>query len=159
MWALAGLKQREAIGSSSLPTDAHAYPSVRHAPSFPSAYGLALPETPLFLLLPVLLLEATSDHPLRCLLLPLLPFRPPLRRFLYICSRDRGKTFEFPLGVGRVIKGWDEGVADMTVGERAYLVCGPGHAYGPRGVPGAIPPNAVCSIVCWCTNGLSLCGS
>lgn len=57
-------------------------------------------------------------------------------------SRDRGTPFEFTLGVGQVIRGWDEGVAQLTVGQRANLTCSPDYAYGPRGYPGVIPPNA-----------------
>lgn len=57
-------------------------------------------------------------------------------------SKDRGKPFEFVLGGGQVIKGWDEGVAQMTKGEIAFLTCSPDYAYGSRGVPGTIPPNA-----------------
>ncbi|ESP05410.1 hypothetical protein LOTGIDRAFT_208433 [Lottia gigantea] len=57
-------------------------------------------------------------------------------------SRDRGKPFTFKLGEGEVIKGWDEGVAKMTVGERAKFVCPPDYAYGKAGAGGVIPPNA-----------------
>lgn len=58
-------------------------------------------------------------------------------------SRDRGQPFEFVLGKGQVIKGWDEGVAQMAVGQRAKLTCSPDYAYGDRGFPGLIPPNSV----------------
>eukprot|EP00795_Rhopilema_esculentum_P007528 gene7528-13309_t len=57
-------------------------------------------------------------------------------------SKDRGKPFTFKLGMGQVIKGWDEGVAKMSVGEQSKLTCSPDYAYGPRGYPGVIPPNA-----------------
>ena len=57
-------------------------------------------------------------------------------------SRKRGKAFEFQLGIGQVIKGWDEGVAQMSKGQRAKLVCSPDYAYGAKGYPGLIPPNA-----------------
>ncbi|KAF5399635.1 hypothetical protein EG68_12401 [Paragonimus skrjabini miyazakii] len=57
-------------------------------------------------------------------------------------SRDRNKPFEFKIGRGQVIKGWDEGVAQMSVGEKAYLTCTPDYAYGSKGCPGAIPPDA-----------------
>lgn len=57
-------------------------------------------------------------------------------------SRDRGKPFSFKIGCGEVIKGWDEGVAKMSVGEQAKLICSPDFAYGQKGHPGVIPPNA-----------------
>lgn len=55
-------------------------------------------------------------------------------------SRDRGTPFSFTIGMGQVIKGWDEGVAQMSVGQRATLTCSPDYAYGDRGYPGIIPP-------------------
>jgi len=57
-------------------------------------------------------------------------------------SRTRGKPFKFVVGNGEVIRGWDEGVARLSVGQRAKLVCSPDYAYGSRGHPGVIPPNA-----------------
>lgn len=57
-------------------------------------------------------------------------------------SRKRGKPFKFTVGKGEVIRGWDEGVAQLSVGQRAKLVCSPDYAYGSRGHPGIIPPNA-----------------
>lgn len=52
------------------------------------------------------------------------------------------KPLKFKLGDGQVIRGWDEGVAKMCVGEKATLTCTPDYAYGERGHPNVIPPNA-----------------
>jgi FKBP-type peptidyl-prolyl cis-trans isomerase FkpA len=57
-------------------------------------------------------------------------------------SRDRGEGFTFKLGAGMVIKGWDQGVAGMQIGEVRKLTIPPHLAYGERGFPGAIPPNS-----------------
>ena len=57
-------------------------------------------------------------------------------------SKDRGQTFNFPLGGGRVIKGWDEGVVGMKEGGQRTLIIPPSMAYGSRGAGGVIPPNA-----------------
>jgi FKBP-type peptidyl-prolyl cis-trans isomerase len=57
-------------------------------------------------------------------------------------SKDRGQPFDFPLGGGRVIKGWDEGVQGMKIGGTRILTIPPELGYGARGAGGAIPPNA-----------------
>jgi FKBP-type peptidyl-prolyl cis-trans isomerase FkpA len=57
-------------------------------------------------------------------------------------SKDRGQPFSFPLGEGRVIRGWDEGVQGMKVGGTRVLTIPPEMGYGARGAGGVIPPNA-----------------
>ncbi|MDQ4123516.1 MAG: FKBP-type peptidyl-prolyl cis-trans isomerase [Acidobacteriota bacterium] len=58
-------------------------------------------------------------------------------------SLDRGEPISFPLGAGRVIKGWDEGIQKLRIGERATLVIPPSLGYGSRGAGnGVIPPDA-----------------
>ncbi|MFO1196367.1 MAG: FKBP-type peptidyl-prolyl cis-trans isomerase [Burkholderiaceae bacterium] len=57
-------------------------------------------------------------------------------------SKDRGDPFDFPLGAGHVIRGWDEGVAGMKVGGTRRLIIPPQLGYGARGAGGVIPGNA-----------------
>lgn len=58
-------------------------------------------------------------------------------------SLDRGEPFTFNLGAGQVIKGWEQGILGMKIGEKRKLTLSPDLAYGEMGRPGAIPPNAV----------------
>jgi len=57
-------------------------------------------------------------------------------------SKDRGQPFKFQIGVGSVIKGWDKGIAQMSVGETSKLTITSDYAYGERGAGGVVPPNA-----------------
>ena len=57
-------------------------------------------------------------------------------------SVARGKPLEFQVGAGRVIRGWDEGIPQLKIGEKAVLTCPPDYAYGSAGAGGVIPPNA-----------------
>lgn len=57
-------------------------------------------------------------------------------------SHDRNQSFTFKLGTGQVIKGYDEGVAKLRVGDQAILVIPGKLAYGPKGIPNVIPPDA-----------------
>ncbi|XP_063317804.1 uncharacterized protein LOC134616750 [Pelmatolapia mariae] len=61
---------------------------------------------------------------------------------MFDSSRDRGSPFQFKLGAGEVIRGWDEGVAQMSLGQVAKLTCSPDYAYGSRGYPPKIPANS-----------------
>ncbi|KAK3599861.1 hypothetical protein CHS0354_022433 [Potamilus streckersoni] len=54
-------------------------------------------------------------------------------------SRDRGKPFKFQLGKDQVLKGWEEGLSKMSLGQRVRLICPPEVAYGKRGYPGVYP--------------------
>ncbi len=57
-------------------------------------------------------------------------------------SIERGQPFKTKIGVGQVIKGWDEGVPQMSLGEKCRLAISYDYAYGERGYPGVIPPKA-----------------
>ena len=60
----------------------------------------------------------------------------------FVSSVDRGRPFSFTIGIGQVIRGWDEGVMDMCLGEKAKLEITSDYGYGARGAGGVIPPNA-----------------
>jgi FKBP-type peptidyl-prolyl cis-trans isomerase len=57
-------------------------------------------------------------------------------------SVDRNQPFNFTVGIGQVIPGWDEGLIGMKIGEKSKLTIPPEMGYGPAGIPGAIPPNS-----------------
>ena len=70
------------------------------------------------------------------------PAAPEGKGTKFDSSRDRGQPFRFPLGAGRVIQGWDQGVPGMQVGEQRRLIIPPQLGYGSRGAGNVIPPNA-----------------
>ena len=70
------------------------------------------------------------------------PSKPDQKGAKFDSSRDRQVPFGFIIGAGRVIKGWDEGVASMKIGGKRTLIVPPQLGYGARGAGGAIPPNA-----------------
>ncbi|XP_029309224.1 12 kDa FK506-binding protein-like [Cottoperca gobio] len=57
-------------------------------------------------------------------------------------SKDRGQPFQFKIGLGQVIRAWDDGVAQMSIGQVAKLTCSPDYAYGDAGFPPVIPGNS-----------------
>ncbi|KAG6377054.1 hypothetical protein JVT61DRAFT_1103 [Boletus reticuloceps] len=57
-------------------------------------------------------------------------------------SRDRGDPFKTQIGIGKVIKGWDDGVPQLSLGQKAMLTITPDFGYGSRGFPPVIPPNS-----------------
>ena len=70
------------------------------------------------------------------------PAQPGGKGAKFDSSVDRKQPFDFPLGGGRVIRGWDEGVVGMKVGGQRTLIIPPDMGYGARGAGGVIPPNA-----------------
>eukprot|EP00744_Colponema_vietnamica_P022269 GILI01031970.1.p1 GENE.GILI01031970.1~~GILI01031970.1.p1 ORF type:complete len:115 (-),score=15.04 GILI01031970.1:112-456(-) len=61
---------------------------------------------------------------------------------IFDSSRERNEPFQFMLGVGEVIRGWDEAVAQMSLGQKCRLTISPHYAYGAEGVAGVIPPHS-----------------
>ena len=70
------------------------------------------------------------------------PSKPQGKGTKFDSSKDRGQTFQFGLGNGMVIQGWDQGVEGMKVGGNRTLIIPPDLGYGSRGAGGGIPPNA-----------------
>ena len=70
------------------------------------------------------------------------PSKPQGKGTKFDSSKDRGQTFQFGLGRGMVIQGWDQGVEGMKVGGNRTLIIPPDLGYGSRGAGGVIPPNA-----------------
>ncbi|KAE8151824.1 peptidyl-prolyl cis-trans isomerase [Aspergillus avenaceus] len=70
------------------------------------------------------------------------PSKPENKGNKFDSSLDRGEPLATAIGVGRLIRGWDEGVLQLSLGEKARLIATGDYAYGPSGFPGLIPPNA-----------------
>jgi len=62
--------------------------------------------------------------------------------YVFDSSRERGEAFRTQIGVGKVIKGWDEGVPQLSLGQKATLTITPDYAYAERGFPPLIPPDS-----------------